>query len=107
MPASIRSGITSWKALWRCSTPLIVIVSVPAPLILAPILFKKVATFTISGSLAAFSIVVTPFALVATSKALIVAPTLGISRYILFPFNSSAVIVYLFSSSIIVAPNER
>ena len=74
---------------------------------MAPMLFKNVATLTISGSLAAFSIVVIPLAFVATSIALMVAPTLGMSKYILFPINSSAVIVYLFSSSITVAPKER
>jgi len=84
-----------------------VITLVPAPFIFAPILFKKVATFTISGSLATFSITVFPLAFTAASIVFIVAPTLGISRYILAPFNSSASTIYLFPSSITTAPRAR
>ena len=43
---------------------------------------KNVATLTISGSLAAFSIIVSPLALTEAKIVLIVAPTLGISKYI-------------------------
>ena len=82
-----------------------VITLVPAPFIFAPILFKKVATFTISGSLASFSITVFPLAFTAASIVFIVAPTLGISRCICADFNFSAYISYLFSFSTIVAPN--
>ena len=48
---------------------------VPAPFILAPIVFRNVATLTISGSFAALSITVFPLALTAASIILIVAPT--------------------------------
>ena len=41
-------------------TPFILITSVPAPLISAPIEFKKLATSTICGSFAAFDIIVVP-----------------------------------------------
>ena len=93
VPASILSGITSWKQLCKYFTPVMVMVLVPAPLIFAPILFKNVATFTISGSAAALSMIVLPLALTAASMMLIVAPTLGKSRYILLPFNLSASII--------------
>ena len=53
VPASIRSGITSITQEESLLTPSILISLVPAPLILAPILLSKTATFTISGSLAA------------------------------------------------------
>ena len=80
VPASILSGITSWKQLCKCLTPIIVMVLVPAPLILAPILFKNVAIFAISGSCAALSIIVFPLAFTAANIMLIVAPTLGKSK---------------------------
>ena len=69
-------------------------------------LFKNVATFAISGSAAALSITVLPFALTAASIILIVAPTLGKSRYILLPFNLSASIIKWLSSSVTLAPNN-
>ena len=80
VPASILSGITSWKHFPKWLTPIIFIVDVPAPVILAPILFKNVAIFTISGSLAALSITVLPFAFTAANIIFIVAPTDAISR---------------------------
>ena len=107
VPASILSGITSWYDLCKYSTPVIFILLVPAPIILAPILFKNVATLTISGSLATFSMIVVPFAFAATSIIFMVAPTLGISRYILAAFNSLASITYLLPSSTTVAPRAR
>ena len=55
-------------------------VSVPAPLILAPILFKKLATSTTWGSLAAFSSMVCPSARAAAIIILMVAPTETTSR---------------------------
>ena len=61
-------------------TGLILIMSVPAPLILAPILFRKFATSTTCGSLATFSMIVTPSAIAAAIITLIVAPTLTTSK---------------------------
>ncbi|MNN99659.1 hypothetical protein D3C81_2193630 [compost metagenome] len=69
-----------WRQPFSSDTPSMRIVSVPAPLILAPIEFNSVATSIISGSLAAFSIVVEPLARVAASIILIVAPTLQTSK---------------------------
>ena len=85
-------------------TPVIVIVSVPAPLILAPMLFKKSAIFTISGSLAALNILVWPLALTAANIMFIVAPTEGKSKVISAPFSSRASIIYLSPSIFTVAP---
>ena len=93
VPASIRSGIISWKQPINLSTPSIVMTFVPAPRICAPILFNNVATSMISGSFAAFSIVVRPFAYTAAIIILMVAPTLAISKKIFAPFNSLASIV--------------
>lgn len=67
--------ITEYSVSWNFSTPLIRITSVPAPRILAPMLFKKFATSTICGSFAAFSITVLPCASDAAIIILIVAPT--------------------------------
>ena len=78
---------------------------VPAPVILAPILFNKSQTFFISGSHAALVIVVIPFAFVAAKIILIVAPTLANSKSILVPTSFLASIVYLSFSSIMVAPS--
>ena len=52
----------------------------PAPCILAPILFRKLAKSTISGSIAAFIIWVSPSASVASNITFSVAPTLGKSK---------------------------
>ena len=80
VPASILSGIISWTEPVSFSTPSIVITLVPAPFTLAPILFKKTAKSMISGSLAAFSIVVRPSANTAANIIFIVAPTDAISK---------------------------
>ena len=80
VPASIRSCTTWCLAPCSFSTPLMVKVSVPAPLMLAPILFNRMAKSTISGSRAAFSITVVPSARVAAIIRFCVAPTLGKSR---------------------------
>ena len=80
VPASIRSWTTEWFAPCIFSTPLIIIVSVPAPLTFAPILFRRFAKSTISGSRAAFSSVVVPSASVAARIRFWVAPTDGKSR---------------------------
>ncbi|CEY75638.1 Uncharacterised protein [Streptococcus pneumoniae] len=80
VPASIRSGIIEWFAPYNLSTPSIRIVPVPAPRTFAPIAFKKLAKSTISGSFAAFSRIVVPFANVAADIMFSVAPTLGKSK---------------------------
>ena len=81
VPASIWSGTTEYVILFfNFFTPFIFILSVPAPIMLAPAEFKKFATSTICGSLAAFSIIVVPFAKTLASIILIVAPTETISK---------------------------
>jgi DNA polymerase-3 subunit gamma/tau len=60
LPATIRSGITLYSTPCSCETPSTRIWSVPAPRTLAPILLSKFWRSTISGSLAALLIVVTP-----------------------------------------------
>ena len=64
-----------------------VIESVPAPWILAPILLRKIATSKISGSRAAFSMIVVPLAKVAAVIIDKVAPTLTFSITIRCPLN--------------------
>ena len=54
--------------------------SVPAPLIFAPIEFRKFARSTTCGSRAAFSMTVSPFAFTAARMMFIVAPTVTMSR---------------------------
>ena len=68
-------------------TPVISIVCEPSPVILAPIAVKNSPRSTTSGSRAALSIVVTPFAKVAAVIIFSVAPTLGNSRVIFAPLN--------------------
>ena len=80
VPASIWSGIIEYSVPCNLWTPLIRITSVPAPLIFAPILFRKFATSTTWGSFAGFSIIVSPSARVAAIIILIVAPTETTSR---------------------------
>ena len=80
VPASIWSGIIEYSVPCNAFTPLIRITSVPAPLILAPMLFKKFATSTTCGSFAAFSKIVLPSAKTAAIITLIVAPTDAISK---------------------------
>ena len=104
VPASIRSGITLTSALWSFGTPSIVIFSVPAPFILAPMLLSNSAILDISASLAALFIVVIPFAIDAANMMFIVAPTDAKSKYISAPFNSSAVIMYFEFFLITLAP---
>ena len=66
----------------RKFVPVIFIILVPAPSIFAPILFKQFAKSTISGSIAAFVILVVPSANVAAKIIFSVAPTLGKSKLI-------------------------
>ena len=90
VPASIWSGMVEYTVPCNFSTPLILILSVPAPLMSAPILFNILATSTICGSFAAFSIIVLPSAITAAKIMLMVAPTEETSKKILFPLNTSA-----------------
>ena len=80
VPASILSGMIWCLQPWSFSTPFIFTMDVPAPLTSAPILFKKFAKSTISGSQAALSIIVSPSAKTAAIIIFCVAPTLGKSR---------------------------
>ncbi len=77
VPASILSGIIVYLTGFNPETPLILTVSVPAPLILAPIDVRKLAIFTISGSFAAPSITVTQSPKTEFNIRFSVAPTLG------------------------------
>ena len=60
VPVSILSGMILKLISFSFFTPSISIMSVPAPFILAPILFKKSCKLIISGSLALFVMVVFP-----------------------------------------------
>ena len=105
VPASIWSGTTEYVVLpFNSFTPFTFIISVPAPLISAPIVFKKLATSTIWGSFAALSITVVPSAKTAASIAFIVAPTETTSIYTDVPFNFFAfAVIFPFETST-VAP---
>ena len=87
---SIRSGITVCSTATKSLTPSIVIVDEPAPSTFAPIRFRNAARSAISGSLAAFSIIVSPSARTAAIMIFSVAPTLGKSRTIRDPTSFSA-----------------
>ena len=80
VPVSIRSGMIWWIVPCSLLTPSIRIASVPAPITLPPISLMKLAKSTISGSFAAFSIIVVPFASAAAVMMFSVAPTLGKSK---------------------------
>src|ERR1700755_1901352 len=58
----MRSGSTAWRAPVRRGTPSTTMRDVPAPVILAPILLRQSATSPTSGSRAALSMTVVPFA---------------------------------------------
>ena len=77
VPASIRSGITRWRTGRSSSTPCTSIEVVPTPSIRAPISISMCARSWMSGSRAAFSITVVPFARTAAIRTFSVAPTLG------------------------------
>ena len=85
--ATILSGMTEYSQPCSFSTPLIVIVPPPAPLIFAPQQFRNSARSHISGSLAALYITVSPFARTAASMMFSVAPTEGNERSILAPLS--------------------
>ena len=71
----MRSGITEWRAPASESTPSMTILGVPAPWIFAPIAFRHSARLTTSGSRAAFSSTVSPWARLAAIISTWVAPT--------------------------------
>ncbi len=62
-------------------------VDVPTPSILAPILIRHSATSPISGSRAAFSITVSPWASAAAISTAWVAPTDTLGKTMRAPFN--------------------
>ena len=83
----MRSGITECSTALRPRTPSITIVDVPAPSTFPPIRLRNEARSAISGSLAAFSIVVSPSARTAAIIMFSVAPTLGNSKTMRLPVN--------------------
>ena len=78
----MRSGSTLWRAPLSRGTPSITIREVPAPVIFAPILLRQSATSAISGSRAAFSITVMPWASDAAMSAVWVPPTVTLGNTI-------------------------
>ncbi len=87
VPVSIRSGKILYSPPFNIFTPSILISFVPAPFILAPIKLRKLEMSTISGSQAAFLIIVLPLALVAAIRIEIVAPTLTLLINISVPIS--------------------
>ncbi len=87
VPVSIRSGITLNSAPCNDCTPSIVMTSVPAPYIFAPMAIKQWARSTISGSRAAFSRMVVPAAKVAAIIRFSVPVTVTISNTMRAPCN--------------------
>ena len=77
VPVSMRSPMSSQSTGMRSSTPTISIVGVPAPITCAPIRLSIAASSTISGSRAAFSMTVVPWARTAAVNRFSVAPLLG------------------------------
>ena len=71
----MRSGITAWLAGPNRATPSITTRSVPAPSIFAPMAVRQAARSEISGSRAAFSNTVVPWARLAAIIRFSVAPT--------------------------------
>ena len=80
VPVTIRSGIAVWSTGFKVFTPVIVKVGEPKPSIFAPIEINICPRSTISGSRAALSIIVTPFASTDAVNRFSVAPTLGKSK---------------------------
>ena len=77
-----------YSAPTNFSTPSISKIDVPFPEILAPIFIRKLIISSISGSCAAFTIVVFPFAKQLAIITFCVPPTLGKSKNIVEPSNS-------------------
>lgn len=90
---------------FRFFTPVIFISLLPAPTIFAPILLSILAKSIISGSIAAFLIVVVPSAKTDTSIIFSVAPTLGKSNCISAEVISSVLHFILPDSSFIFIPS--
>ena len=83
VPASILSGIIVYDtSFFICFIPSITISLSPAPVTFAPIFTKKFCKSTISGSLAAFFIIVVPSPYTEANIIFSVAPTLGKSKVI-------------------------
>ena len=87
VPATILSEIISCSAFFKFVTPCTRIVFVPWPSIFAPIFIRQFDKSSISGSLAALEILVSPFANTEAISIFSVAPTLGKGNLILFPIN--------------------
>ena len=106
VPATILSLIILWLALSNLLTPSIWIIPLVLILIFAPILFKQSAKSDISGSIAAFSIIVLPFAIADAIIIFSVAPTLGNDKGTWFPIKPffTLPITYPFSTEKL-APN--
>jgi hypothetical protein len=85
----MRSGITSCSTGLSSSTPSTWIVDEPAPSTRAPIRLRKAARSAISGSRAAFSMIVVPLASTAAISTFSVAPTLGNSNSTRVPTSPS------------------
>ena len=85
VPASMRSGMIACSMGCSSSTPSIVISDVPAPRILAPILFSTRPSSSTSGSRAAFSSVVIPLASAAAIIKFSVPVTVTMSKTIVAP----------------------
>ena len=79
-PVSIRSAMTLYSQPCRLSTPSMIIVVVPIPLIFAPIATSILARSTTSGSVAQFSRRVVPRASAAAMITFSVPPTVTISK---------------------------
>ena len=87
VPASMRSPMISVSHGTSPSTPSIRIVLVPAPMMCAPMRLRNAVRSVISGSRAAFSMTVSPFASTAAVIRFSVAPTLGKSSTMRAPFS--------------------
>ena len=85
VPASMRSGMIACSIGCSSSTPSIVMIGVPAPWIRAPILLSTSASSSTSGSRAAFSITVRPFASAAAIMRFSLPVTVGMSSTIVAP----------------------
>ena len=81
VPATMRSGTVRWVTGRSFETPSITKVDVPTPSICAPISISIKQMSTISGSRAALSIVLRPWARTAAITSVSVAPTLGKSSH--------------------------
>ncbi len=73
----MRSAITVWSTPCNGRPPAMWMVLVPAPSISAPMPHRNAQRSMISGSRAAFSMMVSPSAAVAAMTRFSVAPTLG------------------------------